>query len=80
MSLAGEWRNQVIEKRLFIINTMQMMLMMMLMMMLIMMMITMRMPAPVEHCLDFGLWQNWRVAFLKRLLVVVHLRMTITTM
>ena len=36
--------------------------------------------APVEHCLDFGLWQNWRVAFLKRLLIVVHLKMAMTSM
>ena len=33
----------------------------------------MMMAAPVEHCLDLGLWQDGGVALLQRLLVVVHL-------
>ena len=35
--------------------------------------LTIRMAAPVEHCLDLGLWQYGGVALLQRLLVVVHL-------
>ena len=50
------------------------MILIMIMIMIMMVMITMMMAAPVEHCLDFGLWQDGGVALLQRLLIVVHLR------
>ena len=50
------------------------MMMMLVIKIIVMILMLMVMAAPVEHCLDLGLWQDWRVALLQRLLIVVHLR------